>query len=171
VLLDAYERLAGSRATLPPLVLAGKASDGSAGWLERIERAPLKGVVRHIGYVDPAARRELYEGAQLLVQPSFEEGFGLPVLEAMTLGVPVVAANRGALPEVVGDAGPLVDPNDADAMAHAIASILDDPDAADAATARGLRQSTRYTWANTASTVYEAYQAAIAHRSAGAGAA
>lgn len=169
-LLDAYERLTATRTAVPPLVLAGKATEASSAWLQRIEQAPLKGVVRHVGYVDPAARRQLYEGARLLVQPSFEEGFGLPVLEAMTLGVPVVAANRGALPEVLGDAGPLVDPNDPDALAGAISSILDDPAAAKAAAARGVEQAKRYTWEQTARSVYAAYQAAIDHRTARAGA-
>ena len=94
-------------------MLAGKATDEARPWLERIARAAARRRVRHIGYVEPAKRQALYEGARLLVQPSFEEGFGIPVLEAMTLGVPVVAANRGALPEVLGDAGLLVDPDDA----------------------------------------------------------
>ena len=84
---------------VPELVLAGRATDEAQPWLDRISRPPLRGVVRHIGYVDADDRRALYEGARLLVQPSFDEGFGMPVLEAMTIGVPVVAANRGALPE------------------------------------------------------------------------
>ena len=98
---------------LPELVLAGKATEEARPWLERIDscrRSP--DASRHIGYVEPADRQALYAGARLLVMPSFEEGFGIPVLEAMTFGVPVVASNRGSLPEVLGDAGPLVDPDD-----------------------------------------------------------
>ena len=76
-LLDAYERLSLRRYPLPRLVLAGKATGESRPWLERIKRPPLDGAVRHIGYVEPTKRRELYEGARLLVQTSFEEGFGL----------------------------------------------------------------------------------------------
>src|SRR4029078_12614083 len=87
---------------LPELVLAGHAPAGARRCLQRIERPPLRGGVRHIGYVDPARRRNLYEGARLLVQPSFEEGFGLPVLEAMTIGVPVIAAKRGRMAGSVG---------------------------------------------------------------------
>src|SRR5439155_16700710 len=101
-LLDAYERLLGRRGSLPPLVLAGKITEQSEPWLTRIGRPPLAGLVRHIGYVAPEMRRSLYAGAIALVQPSFEEGFGIPVLEAMSVGVPVLASNRGALPEVVG---------------------------------------------------------------------
>ncbi|MBI3491656.1 MAG: glycosyltransferase family 4 protein, partial [Acidobacteria bacterium] len=127
-LLDAYEQLliGHNRAAVPELVLAGRPTDESRAWLDRVERPPLKGAARHIGYVDPADRRALYADARLLVQPSFEEGFGIPVLEAMALGVPVVAANRGALPEVLGDAGPLVDPERPADMARAIARILSD---------------------------------------------
>ncbi|MGC4085247.1 MAG: glycosyltransferase [Vicinamibacterales bacterium] len=103
-LLDAYEILLSRRTAIPELLLAGKPTEQSAPWLERIARPPLARAVRHIGYVRPDDRNALYAGARLLVQPSFEEGFGLPVLEAMSIGVPVVAADAGALPEVGGDA-------------------------------------------------------------------
>jgi alpha-1,3-rhamnosyl/mannosyltransferase len=151
---------------VPELVLAGKATDESGPWLERIARPPLSGHVRSIGYVDPAERRSLYAGARLLVQPSFEEGFGLPVLEAMTVGVPVVASNRGALPEVLGDAGPLVDPDQPTALASAIARLLDDDGFAGACAAKGIERARAFNWPNTAHLVYDAYQRAIAHRRA-----
>ncbi len=162
-LLDAYEQLLATR-TVPPLVLAGQASEASRPWLERIARPPLAGVVRHIGYVKPSERRELYAGARLLVQPSFEEGFGIAVLEAMTLGVPVVAADRGALPEVVGDAGPLVDPEDSGQLAAAIARMIDDEMYAAACAAKGPLRARAYGWDRTARHVYEAYQLAIDRR-------
>ena len=163
-LLDAYERLSLRRYPLPRLVLAGKATDESRLWLERIARPPLDGAVRHIGYVEPASRRELYEGARLLVQPSFEEGFGLPVLEAMTVGVPVVAANRGALPEVVADAGMLVDPDKADEVAAGIDRMLTDEAYAATCAAKGVERARHYQWGTTARRVYEAYQLAVEHR-------
>jgi len=163
-LLDAYEHLLARRRDLPPLVLAGKATGSSRAWLDRLERAPLKGAARHIGYVDPADRRALYDGARLLVQPSFEEGFGLPVLEAMTAGVPVVAANRGALPEVLGDAGPLVEPDEPEQIAAAIERLIDDEAYAAASAAKGAARAAQFSWARTARTVYEAYQQAIDHR-------
>jgi alpha-1,3-rhamnosyl/mannosyltransferase len=163
-LLDAYERLTRKRRTLPMLVLAGKATAASTPWLERIGRAPLNRSVRHIGYVDPGQRRSLYEGARLLVQPSFDEGFGLPVLEAMTLGIPVVAANRGALPEVLGTAGSLVDADNPDQLATAIERFLDDDAGAAAAGAAGIEQAKRFTWERTARAVFAAYQAAAGSR-------
>ena len=163
-LLDAYERLSLRRYPLPRLVLAGKATDESRLWLERIARPPLDGAVRHIGYVEPASRREPYEGARLLVQPSFEEGFGLPVLEAMTVGVPVVAANRGALPEVVADAGMLVDPDKADEVAAGIDRMLTDEAYAATCAAKGVERARHYQWGTTARRVYEAYQLAVEHR-------
>ena len=149
---------------LPELVLAGKATDDAQPWLDRIARPPLLGLVRHIGYVDPARRRELYEGARLLVQPSFEEGFGFPVLEAMTVGVPVVAAGRGALPEVLGDAGLLVDPDDPDHMASAIAQMLVDDELAARSASKGLIRSRHFDWQRTAHGVLDAYQLALQHR-------
>jgi glycosyltransferase involved in cell wall biosynthesis len=168
-LLDAYERLLGvarARTTVPALVLAGQATAESEPWLDRIARPPLRGIVRHVGYVEPSRRRELYEGARLLVQPSFEEGFGLPVLEAMTIGVPVVAANRGALPEVLGDAGLLIDPDEPDQLASAIGRMLDDDACAAACAAKGPLRARQFRWDLTARCVYEAYQMAMSCASA-----
>jgi glycosyltransferase involved in cell wall biosynthesis len=161
-LLDAYERLSGR--DVPELVLAGKATAEARPWLDRLTRPPLLGRVRWVGYVDPSNRRALYEGARVLVQPSFEEGFGLPVLEAMTIGVPVVASHRGSLPEVVGDAGPLVDPEDSGALATAISSLLQDPTQATACVDKGIRRAAEFRWDRTALRVLDAYQQAITHR-------
>jgi glycosyltransferase involved in cell wall biosynthesis len=172
-LLDAYERLIGGGDTgqpvsrpIPDLVLAGRANDEARAWLDRLARPPLKGVVRHVGYVDPRDRRALYEGARLLVQPSFDEGFGLTVLEAMSLGVPVVAANRGSLPQLLGDAGPLVDPEDPAAIGHAIAQVLSDDVYAAACAAKGLVRARTFRWDRTAHLVYDTYRKAIARRAA-----
>lgn len=165
-LLDAYEQLIARRGDIPRLVIAGKALDEARPWLERIARAPLAGHVDHIGYVNAADRRRVYEGARLLVQPSFEEGFGIPVLEAMTLGVPVVASNRGALPEVLGDAGPLVDPEAPGAIAAAIERVTDDEAFAASCAAKGVARSKQFTWDTMARRVYEAYERAIERRCA-----
>jgi glycosyltransferase involved in cell wall biosynthesis len=168
-LLDAYEQLLDTGAlaalpTAPRLVIAGRTTEGCGTWLDRIGRAPLQRVASHVGYVEPAGRRALYEGARVLVQPSFEEGFGLPVLEAMTLGVPVIAANRGALPEVLGDAGPLVDPENRAELAEAIRRMLCDDEYADACARRGVAASARFRWDLTAQRVYDAYRQACENR-------
>ncbi|HZT77886.1 MAG TPA: glycosyltransferase family 1 protein [Vicinamibacterales bacterium] len=157
-LLDAYTKLVNP----PPLVLAGKATEEAREWLARIERPPLTGLVRHVGYVEPDRRCELYAGARLLVQPSFEEGFGMPVLEAMTLGIPVVAANRGALPEVLGDAGLLVDPERPAEIADAIQRMLSDAALADGCRERGLARARAFNWDETAALVHDAYRLACA---------
>ena len=162
-LLDAYQALIRSRTPqeCPDLVIAGRPTAASGSWLERIERPPLAGKVRHLGYIETTARRELFAGARLLVLPSFEEGFGLPVLEAMTVGVPVVASTRGSLPELVGDAGPLVDPDDSAGIAAAIARLLDDGDLAHECIGRGCARARDFQWSRTARAVYAAYASAI----------
>jgi glycosyltransferase involved in cell wall biosynthesis len=166
MLLDAFERLVPR--TSAELVLAGKATSQSQDWLERTTRAPLAGRVRHLGYIEPAARRAIYEGAAVLVLPSLDEGFGLPVLEAMTLGVPVVTSNRGSLPEVVGDAGPIVDARDSSALADAIARVLSDNAFAAACSARGIERSRAYRWDRAAQRTYAVYEQALARRCASA---
>ena len=111
-----------------------------------------------------AVLKELYTNACALVLPSLDEGFGLPALEAMTLGVPVVAANRGALPEVVGDAGLLVNPTDTDGLASTIARLLDDPDLAATCASRGIARARSFSWQASARALRAAYARAIAAR-------
>lgn len=157
----------GQRFSVPELVLAGKATAEARPWLERIARPPLTGHVRHIGYVEPANRQALYSGARMLVMPSFEEGFGLPVLEAMTLGVPVVASNRGALPEVLGDAGPLVNPDNPDEIAAGMARVLDDEAYRSVCASKGALRARQFNWPRTARLVYDVYRQAAAERQSG----
>ena len=167
-LLDAFELLLGttgaSAPAVPELVLAGQAPEGAQPLLDRIARPPLAGRVRHLGYVHPDRRRALYEGARLLVQPSFEEGFGFPVLEAMTLGIPVIAADRGALPEVLEGAGVLIDPDRPDEIAAALHRMLADEAFAAACAERGLARSRVFDWQTTARLVMRAYETAMSHR-------
>jgi alpha-1,3-rhamnosyl/mannosyltransferase len=99
----------------------------------------------------------------MLVLPSLEEGFGLPVLEAMACGVPVVISNRGSLPEVAGDAACPVEPTDAHAFANEIERVLR-PEIAHRAVSRGRAQAARFSWDACAAAARDAYRAAIAER-------
>ncbi|MGE5358985.1 MAG: glycosyltransferase family 4 protein [Bacteroidales bacterium] len=163
-LLDAYETLLSSSPGAKPLLLAGGAGPEAALWLRRIERAPLAGHVRYLGYVPDAERRRLFESAALLVLPSYEEGFGIPVLEAMTVGVPVVVSNRGALPEVTHNAGIVVEPDDREALAGAMARILSDEAYAAALGARGVQRARHFRWSETAASARLAFERAVETR-------
>jgi len=162
-LLDAYEQLLTRRRDIPELVLAGRETPESKAWLERIATAPLNKFVRHVGYIDPARRRTVYEGARFIVQPSFDEGFGMTVLEAMTLGVPVIAANRGALPEVLGDAGPLVDPDAPEEIASAIERLIDDQAFWAVCASKGPLRARQFRWDASARRLADAYRLAVQH--------
>lgn len=163
-LLDAYRLLIERRQDAPKLVLAGRVTDEVAPWLEALKRPPLAGRAEHIGYVRDEARRALYKRAQMLVLLSFEEGFGLPVLEAMSLGVPVVASDRGAIPEVLGDAGLLVDPAETEAVAAAMERMLSDEALAGASAAKGLLRAKQFSWKASAKILRKAYDEAVAIR-------
>ena len=162
-LLDAYTMLRAAQPDAPPLILAGRARSSLANELNRISVGPLAGHVQQLGYVSDQQKQDLYRNARFLVLPSLEEGFGLPVLEAMACGVPVVVSNRGSLPEVAGAAATPVDANDTRALATAMAHLLDRSEAS-AASARGLAEARRYSWETCARTATEAYRAAIARR-------
>jgi len=164
-LLDAYATLIGRRPDLPELVLAGQTTRVAEPWLARLSQAPLAGRVRAIGYVAPGDRRALFEKAALLVMPSFHEGFGIPALEAMTVGVPVVAAARGALPEVLGDAGLLVQPS-VEALADAMERVLTSPEHARAMAQRGIERARVFSWRSAAAAARDAYTQAIDRRRA-----
>ena len=159
-LLEAYARLREQVAAAPRLVLAGHRTPASVRWEARCEQPPLKGHVEITGYVTPAQRIELYARARMLVLPSYEEGFGLPVLEAMAGGVPVVVSARGSLPEVAGAAAVPVDPDDVDGLTAAMGALLD-ARAAAAASERGRAQASRYSWPACAAAALHAYASAM----------
>jgi len=168
-LLAGYSALAARRSALPGLVLAGRVPAGADAWMEQVRRLRLSSRVEWRGYVAGDERLSLFEGARLLVLPSFDEGFGLPVLEAMALGVPVVVSNRGALPDLTGGAGLVVDPERPEDLAAALERVIDDLDLARELGARGIERSRAFTWGRTAALVRTAYGAAMASRASRSG--
>jgi glycosyltransferase involved in cell wall biosynthesis len=121
------------------------------------------GLADKIVFLGPAAEAELpalYAGATLFVFPSLYEGFGLPVLEAMACGTPVVCSNTSSLPEVAGDAAILVDPLDVDVLAAAIGRALGDVTLRVQMRDKGLTQAARFSWAQTALRTLEIYRQA-----------
>jgi glycosyltransferase involved in cell wall biosynthesis len=119
-----------------------------------IRRCGLEERAIFTGYIDDQALASLYSAARMLILPSLDEGFGLPAAEAMACGAPVAASDRGALPEVVGDAGLLFDPSDESAMAAAIERLLTD-DVLHAACSRiGVERAHRHRWSTVADRVF-----------------
>ena len=163
-LLDVFARAIEQRPAMPKLVLAGGAAPDAQEWIDRIGRAPLAGRVEYVGYAAQGDRERLFAGARALVLPSLDEGFGLPALEAMSAGVPVLASNRGALPEVIADAGVLLDPGDRDGWVEAVTRVSHDDRWATELACSGLERATAFTWPATARRVRDAYVDAIARR-------
>jgi glycosyltransferase involved in cell wall biosynthesis len=142
-LVMAYLTLA-RRRHLPPLVLAGPGSD----WAQGGSRVGPQ--ILATGYLDKTDLRALMAASALLVLPSLEEGFGLPVVEAMAAGLPVVCSAGSALAEVAGDAACLVDPHDANGLAHTLERVIEDHALAADLRRRGLERSLRFDWDDTA---------------------
>ena len=163
-LLDAYARLLARRANAPRLVIAGRVEPDGGALLAAMNQPPLAGHVEYRGYVPTEDREALFKGAQAFVLPSFDEGFGIPALEAMSAGVPVVVSNRGALPEVVGDAGLFLDPDDAESLAAALERLIGDPELRATCARRGLDRARQFTWTQTARDVRRAYEDALLSR-------
>jgi alpha-1,3-rhamnosyl/mannosyltransferase len=153
-LLQAAE-LAGNRAG--PLVLAGADGWGSDEVARRIQSLRRAGRLTYLGYVPDEARPALINGARGFVYPSLYEGFGLPVLEAMACGVPVLASNVSSLPEVVGSAGLMVDPADVDAIAQGMVRLWEDEALRRELSTRGLQQAAGFSWETTAKQTLKAY--------------
>ncbi|MEV5568510.1 glycosyltransferase family 1 protein [Spirillospora sp. NPDC052269] len=126
-----------------PLVLAGVPCAGDEGVLREIERYPH---VRPLGTVPGALVAPLLRAASVLALPSEHEGFGLPVVEAMACGTPVVISDRGALPEVAGGAARVLPELSADGLAHALGEVLDDPSRAAGLRTLGLARAASFTW-------------------------
>jgi glycosyltransferase involved in cell wall biosynthesis len=163
VLLAAYRQLVEKHPDAPPLVLAGQVTPAAEAWVAEAQAPPLRGRVVFEGYVSTERREELYAGASLLALPSLDEGFGLPALEAMALGIPVVASTVGALPEVVGDAGILVDPADVQGLSGALEAVTVDPGLAGRMREAGIARSRGFNWPASARALIGAYEQALLH--------
>lgn len=144
-LVRAFDRAAG-RDARRYLVVAGPDGWDRDAFATAHTTARHRDRVRRLGYVTEAERRDLLAGAAAFAYPSHYEGFGHPPLEAMSAGVPVVAARAGALPEVLGDAALLVDPADVEGLAEGLDRVLDDDALRATLIARGHEQAARFSW-------------------------
>ena len=136
---------------------------GGKGWLydemmAEIERQGLNGRVHFIGFVDDADLPTLYSDATLYVMPSIYEGFGIPVLEAMGCGVPVISSNASSLPEVAGDTAVLIPPDDQAAWTTAIQELLDNPAKRDTLKKGGFAQAQTFSWQKSAQQLIGIYE-------------
>jgi glycosyltransferase involved in cell wall biosynthesis len=136
---------------------------GQKGWLyeeifARIARSPYRESIHHLSYLSDQRVALFYSKADVFVYPSYYEGFGLPVLEAMTLGAPVVAANASSLPEVAGDAAILINSGDVTEIAEAILQVVTDTQLRDRLIQKGKERSQQYSWENTAKATLNAYK-------------
>jgi glycosyltransferase involved in cell wall biosynthesis len=160
-LVRAYRRAAASGEAPHALILAGP-----IGWnsepLHRELRAPGAGRVILTGEVSAEDLDALYRGASAFVYPSLYEGFGLPVLEAMARGIPVIASSTSSLPEVAGDAAILVDPRSVEGLAEAIGRLLTDRAEAERLAAAGRARAESYSWERTARQTLAVYRGVIA---------
>ena len=156
-LLEAYDHILKEGRTIPLVIGGGK------GWMyepvfRRLEELGLQDRVRFAGYLDEEDLPLWYAAASVFVFPSIYEGFGMPPLEAMACGTPVVTSNSSSLPEVVGEAGVMVSPHDAEGFAKAIMRLLDDADLAADLRERGIAQAQRFTWKQAAERTLAVYK-------------
>jgi glycosyltransferase involved in cell wall biosynthesis len=159
-LLEAYAEVA--RTHDVPLIVGG-----GKGWLydavfQRLEELGLKERVQFAGYIEEEELPLWYAAATVFVFPSIYEGFGMPPLEAMACGTPVITSNSSSLPEVVGDAGITLPPHDPAGFAEALDRVLRDADLRQDLRERGLVQATRFSWRTTAERTLAAYRAVVA---------
>jgi glycosyltransferase involved in cell wall biosynthesis len=143
------------------LVIAGR-----AGWLyadifATVKTLALEGEVIFSGFVADEDLPDLYRGARLFVFPSLYEGFGLPILEAMASGIPVITSTTASMPEVAGDAAILVDPHDPKAVAEGMARVLAGDQVRQTLIQRGLRRAQQFAWDSVARTTLDVYMALL----------
>ncbi len=152
-LVEAFERLDRDWT----LVLAGSSGYGAPEVLQRISDSPSRERIRVLGYVPEVELGNWYARAAIFAFPSLDEGFGMPVLEAMAAGTPVIASNRSAIPEVAGDAAWLVNPDEVDEISHALVDLAGSAERRSDLASRGIRRAAQFTWAEALRKTWEVY--------------
>ncbi len=141
-----------------PLVLAGWHGWGSKKWLETAKKAGLSGRIYIIGHIPDAHLAAIYNGATVLVYPSLYEGFGLPIVEAMACGCPVICSNVASMPEVAGEGALLIDPQNSDELASAIETVVTDSETRDNLVSQGHARTKLLSWQRTARETLTVFQ-------------
>jgi glycosyltransferase involved in cell wall biosynthesis len=159
-LLEAHARF--DEASRPVLVIPGYRTPHEQQLIDRASRLGTLGSVRFPGWLSEADLEGLYRAATAFVLPSLQEGFGLPVLEAMRRGLPVACSNRSTLPEVAGEAALLFDPEDPGAIERSLRRLLDDERLRRRLAAAGRARAARFSWEATATGTLAAYRRALA---------
>lgn len=140
------------------LVLAGSSGYGAEEISTRIEASPARGRIVQMGYVNADTKAKLYRAAHVLAFPSLNEGFGIPILEAMSVGLPVLTSDCSSMPEVAGDAALLVDPTDTDSIAVGLSRLIEDEELRSVLRQRGLARAAEFTWRRAAKAVLGVYE-------------
>jgi glycosyltransferase involved in cell wall biosynthesis len=153
-LVEAFEEVA----TGWKLVLAGSFGFGAEAALQRIERSPRKGDIEVPGYVTEQDLETLYQRASVFAFPSLDEGFGMPVLDAMARGLPVLTSNVSAMPEVAGHAALLVDPADTPSIAEGLRKLTEDAALRAEFAQKGLERSSEFSWEKAVRATWAVYQ-------------
>lgn len=160
-LIDAFAELVRQQTFAGALVIVGEAKYRGEEAAGAVARLGLGGRVIFTGFIDDATLRLLYNRAILFAYPSLYEGFGLPLLEAMACGCPVVASNATAIPQTAGDAAILVDPRSVAGLTAAMARVIGDPELARRMSVDGRAQAARFSWTRTAELTRRVYQEAL----------
>jgi glycosyltransferase involved in cell wall biosynthesis len=163
-LVAAFEKFKASTGSDWQLVLGGSDWHGAEVIHARIAQSPFAADIRCLGFVRDAELPDWYRAAGVFVYPSLYEGFGMPPLEAMACGCPVISSTRGSLGEVVGDAGALVDPEDTDSIAGHLSFLATDSAARARLRCAGLARARKFDWTRAALETMEVYRRAVASR-------
>ncbi len=161
-LIQVYETLRRRYGFKHKLVIVGRKAWGYKQLIGRINRSLYKDDILLTGFIPTSQLVAVYNLAQLFIYPSVYEGFGLPPLEAMSCGCPVVASNSSSLPEVVADAGILIDPYDVEAMAEAVTRLLEDGSLRETMITKGFDRARTFTWEKAALATLRVYREAAA---------
>ena len=149
-LIEAFEKIYPALPVPHSLIIAGAKGWKNHNLFQRAAGAPYKDRIKFIGYINPSDKPALYAAASLFVYPSFYEGFGFPVLEAMAMGVPVVTSNRSSLSEIAGSAATLINPNQISGLAKTIKNLLTDHPQRERQIKNGRELAVKFSWKKTA---------------------